>query len=167
MSEFDQIQQLIRLKRHEQPSPDFVDDFVRTFHQRQRAELLQQSARGLLWERITTYFEDLMTPKHGWAFASALAVAALVFTLKPTDTGKGQIVSSKPGAASVVPVNAAGAQEVPKADERYLIAGHYKGGLGDELNASPKNSALQPQLPANKPQGSLLPAGFSADVQSR
>jgi hypothetical protein len=54
MSEFEDIQRLIRLKRYETPGEDFVEDFVTQFHQRQRSEMLRQSARGLLWERLAT-----------------------------------------------------------------------------------------------------------------
>ncbi len=76
MSEFEDIQRLIRLKRYETPGEDFVEDFVTQFHQRQRSEMLRQSARGLLWERLATYFEDLVSPK--WATAGGAACVAAV-----------------------------------------------------------------------------------------
>jgi hypothetical protein len=71
MTEFQEIQRLIRLKRFETPGEDFVEDFVSQFRERQRSELLRQSARGLLWERVNTYFEHLVAPK--WALAAATA----------------------------------------------------------------------------------------------
>ena len=166
MSEIDPIQQLIRLKRHEQPPVDFVEDFLRTFHQRQRAELLQQSARGLLWERLTTYFEDLMTPKLGWAFASVLAIGAVVYSIKPTgDNSSLQIASNASEHVTTVGVPSA----VSAADERYLISGHYKGGLADDLNTRPRtNSALQSAERDSRINGSMLPAGLriSDDVMT-
>lgn len=76
MSEFENIQQLIRLKRYETPGEDFVEDFVTQFRERQRSELLRQSARDLLWERVTTYFHDLVTPR--WAMATATASIAVL-----------------------------------------------------------------------------------------
>jgi hypothetical protein len=63
MSEFEDIQRLIRLKRFEAPKEDFVEDFLAKFHERQRSELLRQSSLSLLWERVTTYFDDLVTPR--------------------------------------------------------------------------------------------------------
>ena len=76
MTEFQDIQRLIRLKRFETPGEDFVEDFVSQFRERQRSEMLRQSARGLLWERVTTYFEHLISPK--WATAGATAAVCLL-----------------------------------------------------------------------------------------
>ncbi|HYF37975.1 MAG TPA: hypothetical protein VD994_21915 [Prosthecobacter sp.] len=78
MTEFQEIQRLIRLKRFETPGEDFVEDFVNQFRERQRSELLRQSARGLLWERVNTYFEHLVAPK--WAMAGATAVLCFLGT---------------------------------------------------------------------------------------
>lgn len=76
MTEFQDIQRLIRLKRFETPGEDFVEDFLSQFKERQRSELLRQSARGLLWERVSTYFENIMSPK--WATAAATAAVCLL-----------------------------------------------------------------------------------------
>jgi|SRR6476661_6835098 hypothetical protein len=76
MTEFQDIQRLIRLKRFETPGEDFVEDFVSQFRERQRSELLRQSARGLLWERLNTYLEHLFAPK--WATAGATAAFCLL-----------------------------------------------------------------------------------------
>ncbi|MDZ4287688.1 MAG: hypothetical protein U0984_07010 [Prosthecobacter sp.] len=78
MTEFQDIQRLIRLKRFENPGEDFVEDFVNQFRERQRSEMLRQSARGLLWERLTTYFEHLLAPK--WVTAAATAAICLLGT---------------------------------------------------------------------------------------
>lgn len=78
MTEFQDIQRLIRLKRFETPGEDFVEDFVSQFRERQRSEMLRQSARGLLWERVSMYFEHLLAPK--WATAGATAAICLVGT---------------------------------------------------------------------------------------
>jgi len=75
MSEFQDIQRLMRLKRFEMPGEDFVEDFVTQFRERQRSELLRQSARGLLWERVSTYFDDLISPK--WATIAATAAVSV------------------------------------------------------------------------------------------
>jgi hypothetical protein len=78
MSEFDNLQRIIRLKRFETPGEDFVEDFVARFRERQRSELLRQSARGLLWERMVTFWEDLVSPR--WTMAVATTCVALVAT---------------------------------------------------------------------------------------
>ena len=78
MTEFQDIQRLIRLKRFEAPNEDFVEDFVTQFRERQRSELLRQSARGLLWERLNTYVEHFVSPK--WATAATTAAVCLVGT---------------------------------------------------------------------------------------
>ncbi|SKA97767.1 hypothetical protein SAMN02745166_02611 [Prosthecobacter debontii] len=75
MNDFENIQRLLRLKRYETPGEDFVEDFVTQFRERQRSELLRQSARGLLWERVNTFFSDLVSPK--WATAAATAAFAI------------------------------------------------------------------------------------------
>ncbi len=99
MSDFEDIQNLIRLKRHEQPSPDFVDDFVHSFQQRQRAELLNNSARGLLWERVTTYFDGLLAPKWAMAGAAAVAMLGTAIVLRPANQG-GSAFASNGGASA-------------------------------------------------------------------
>jgi len=76
MNEFENIQRLLRLKQYETPGDDFVEDFVTQFRERQRSELLRQSARGLLWERVNTFLSDLISPK--WATATATAAFAIV-----------------------------------------------------------------------------------------
>lgn len=71
MSEFEDIQRLIRLKRFEQPGEGFTEDFLRDFHQRQRAEMLRQSSLELMWERTTTWWSNLLVPKWGMVGAAA------------------------------------------------------------------------------------------------
>ena len=45
------------------------------FRERQRGELLRQSARGLLWERVSTYMDYFVAPK--WVTAAATAAVCL------------------------------------------------------------------------------------------
>lgn len=86
MSDFEQIRQLIRLKRHEAPPKDFVDRFMENFQYRQRSELLRQSAHGLLWERLRMFVDELMVPR--WATAAgALMIACGAAWLMVPGTG--------------------------------------------------------------------------------
>jgi len=76
MSEFEDIQRLIRLKRFEQPEEGFTENFIQKFHQRQRAEMLQQSSLELFWERVTTWWAHRLMPKWSMA-ATAVAICAM------------------------------------------------------------------------------------------
>ncbi len=146
MSDFEDIQRLLRLKRYEKPSEDFVEDFVRQFQHRQRQELLRHSARGLLWERVNTYFEGLFVPRWRWAGATAVALVTIFMVFKPGATVKGGSDASDQFAARYQERQA----PISDADvERYLISRHFDGGLGNELtpvNFGPEN------YPQNRPQ---------------
>ena len=76
MSEFENIQRLMRLKRFEQPEEGFTEKFLKEFHQRQREEMLRQSSLQLFWERASTWWNNLMVPK--WALATATAAVCLM-----------------------------------------------------------------------------------------
>lgn len=168
MSDFEDIQRLIRLKRHEQPPPGFVEDFVGQLQHRQRAELLQQSARGLLWERINTYFEGLFAPKWGFAGATVMALVAVFFVFKPaSSTERGFEVSGVNVTEGIEPISE---QEARKfhAEQRQLMARHYQGGLADEaeLSGLADQDRSYNVLPASQQHsdGGLLPTGLQMDM---
>lgn len=73
------IQDLIRLKRHEQPEEGYFDDFLTEFQQRQRSEMLNTSARGLFFERVKARFSELGAFK--WVAGAGLAYAAVALML--------------------------------------------------------------------------------------
>ncbi len=154
MSEFEDIQRLIRLKRYERPSDDFVEDFVCQFQHRQRQELLQHSARGLLWERVNTYFEGLFAPKWRWAGATAVALVTVFAVFRPGTSSDRGLASS-----DSVPVAQKSGLQAPISDaevERYLISRHFDGGLGNENGiAQGPDGTLVP-----RPAQSILPAGY-------
>ncbi|CAN5732934.1 hypothetical protein BH11VER1_BH11VER1_07970 [soil metagenome] len=160
MSEFEDVQNLIRLKRHEQPSEAFVEDFLASFHQRQRVEMLNHSARGLLWERVTTYFDGLFAPKLSWAGAMAVAAVGgfVVFnTMNPKVAG---LADNKSSAELKLPASKARLE--PISDEevrRYLISRHNEGGLADESERTASIKGI------TQVEGSLLPAGFKLDIE--
>ncbi|MDB4673681.1 hypothetical protein OAF27_02590 [Verrucomicrobiales bacterium] len=76
--EFTDLQKLLQLKRHEKPGDHYFENFIDDFHSRQRSALLNQSARGLLLERIGTYLSGGTKPilASGVAFA-AVAVGGI------------------------------------------------------------------------------------------
>ncbi len=108
MSEFEDIQRLIRLKRFEQPEEGFTENFLHQFHQRQRAEMLQQSSLELFWERVTTWWNNLLVPKWGMVAAAASVCAMSLWLLsRPVENSSAALT-----AAPVVPEKAF----VPKLD---------------------------------------------------
>lgn len=164
MSDFEDIQRIIRLKRHEQPPPGFVEDFVGRLQHRQRADLLQQSARSLLWERINTRFEGLFAPKWGFAGATVMALVAVFFVFKPSDSSDrdGFEVSKVNVLEGVDPISQ---EEVERylTIERHRMSRHYQGGFGDEIADQDRSYILPPISSQQSPNG-LLPAGFQMDV---
>ncbi|NNC90508.1 MAG: hypothetical protein HKN82_18795 [Akkermansiaceae bacterium] len=98
MSEPQEVQNLLRLKRYEQPSEEYFDDFLEEFHRRQREDLMKTSARSLFVERLTVWFRELGMAK--WAYGAGLAYAALMvgFVLWPKGSHEPM---AAPGATSL------------------------------------------------------------------
>jgi hypothetical protein len=159
MSEFEDIQRLLRLKRYEKPPEDFVEDFVRQFQHRQRQELLRHSARGLLWERVNTYFEGLFAPKWRWAGATAVALVLTAVIFRPGSPVTGGNKASDQVASRNFNYSE---KQAPISDaevERYLISRHFEGGLGNELtpvNYGPEVTPVQQNRPAPSLKQDLL-----------
>ncbi len=72
---FLRVQQLIALKRHEQPDDAYFEEFLDEFHRRQRQELLRRSSFSLFCERLGTWFSG--TNKWNIVWGGGLAYAAL------------------------------------------------------------------------------------------
>lgn len=110
MSEFEDIQRLIRLKRYEQPEEGFTEKFLEQFHQRQRAEMLQKSSLALFMERVGTWWENLLVPKWGMAMAAAAVCAVSVWMVaQPAKTNSATAATTAAPAAQEKPF-------VPKMD---------------------------------------------------
>ncbi len=157
MSEFEDIQRLIRLKRHELPPQDFVEDFVSSLKERHRSELLQGSARGLLWERVTTYFADLFNPKWAYAGATALGLISAVWLVIP-QTAPQQLAKNTSAGARSADVRAFDGKQENGDVQRNLISHHYGGGFADEQN-------VQPVKFTDTLQGGVQTAGFKGDLE--
>lgn len=99
MDEFDKIQKLIRLKQYESPGEEFVDDFIAKFRERQRAEMLKQSALSLFWEQVKMHFSE--APGQKWALAAAAIMVLLAgsWMMRP-QRGSGGDVAVVDGAAT-------------------------------------------------------------------
>ena len=106
MSEFEDLEKLIRLKRYEKPPEDYYEQFFREFQSRQRSEMLRQSAHGLFFERISAYLWGLGNRRWLYAGGAAYASVMIVFFLMPdsekfasSDDGEPVILEMKVPAA--------------------------------------------------------------------
>lgn len=110
------MHKIIKLKRYEQPPEGYYEDFLREFHRRQRAELLNPSLSTLLLERLSGLFSELRVPAMAFAGAAAVAVIASVAIIRETprqETSRAYSVSYNPNASySQVPVTVQNMQPV-------------------------------------------------------
>lgn len=151
MTEFEDIQRLVRLKRHELPPEGFVDGFITAFHERQRSELLKQSARSLFWERLTTFFEGRPMANmavSGAAIIALVAVAAVSLPSGKTDTAIRGVELALDGGLLVDGVSpfAFGSEVTSEQNGELsplLLSKHFAGGYADEARANFANEVSQ------------------------
>jgi hypothetical protein len=72
----EEIGTLLALKRHERPEDGYFDDFLREFHQRRRAEEVQQRGLAGWWRKASAWVSDLGGSK--WAYGLGFAYATIV-----------------------------------------------------------------------------------------
>ncbi len=98
MKDSDEVQQLLRLKRYETPGEEYFDSFLNDFKDRQRSELLSRSARSILTERVTVWFDELGSAKWlvpAGAAAAAIGVGVFVNTRQPADNNMPQGIAGR------------------------------------------------------------------------
>ena len=118
---------LLRLKNHEQPPDGYFEDFARTFHDRQRAELLTVSVWRMLADRTATAFYDwraALQPRFLYPLGAACAaVVVTALALRPTSfttTPAGALTTAQtrpslqPGAILPVPATTAATTAWPR-----------------------------------------------------
>ena len=74
--EFQDLQRLLRLKRHEAPPPAYFEDFMVEFHRRQREELLRRPLWRLALDRFEAAMPTFSPVRYAYAGATAMAVVA-------------------------------------------------------------------------------------------
>lgn len=83
MREDDQISKLLRLKRYEQPPPEYFEKFLREFHRRQRAEMLRRPAWRIALDRLQALLSHMTFSQMSYGTATvAVLVSAGVITVK-------------------------------------------------------------------------------------
>ena len=76
----DEISRLLRLKRFEQPPPEYFENFLHEFHRRQREELLRQPLWRIAWDRMTAFFNEQTASNYAYGAATALVLLAATIT---------------------------------------------------------------------------------------
>ena len=96
---------LLRLKNHEQPPDGYFEDFARTFHDRQRTELLTVSVWRMLADRTATAFYDwraALQPRLLYPLGAACAaIVVTALALRPTSS-----TTAPEGALTTAPARA-------------------------------------------------------------
>jgi hypothetical protein len=72
----EQLSALLRLKRFEQPPPEYFETLLEEIHRRQRAELLRRPLWRIGWERMQTLFGE--HSMGGLAYAGAMTAALVL-----------------------------------------------------------------------------------------
>src|SRR4029077_12836265 len=84
MDEFNdnEIARLLRLKRYEQPPPDYFENFLHEFHRRKRDELLRESLWSICVDRVRDFvFRHNLRPLAGYSAAVAVIVCAAAISI--------------------------------------------------------------------------------------
>jgi hypothetical protein len=110
MDHFDdkELSALLRLKRYEQPSPEYFENFLHEFHRRQRDELLRQPLWRICLDRAHDFMLRLNVPALGSypAAVTAALVCAAVISLKVYQAPEPVRISAQAGPALTAPANA-------------------------------------------------------------
>ncbi len=70
-----QLQALLRLKRHDHPEPDYFHDLLKNVQRRQREEMLRRPAWSLALERVRVFWASL---QMDWRYAGTMAAVVLL-----------------------------------------------------------------------------------------
>jgi hypothetical protein len=92
----EQLTALLRLKRYEQPPPEYFDRLLQDIHRRQRTELLRQPLWKIAAERMHTFFSEHSMGHVSYAGALAVVLVggiAVIGLLTPSSGLKERVES--------------------------------------------------------------------------
>ena len=93
----DEISRLLRLKRFEQPPPEYFETFLQQFKDRQRSQLLREPALRIAWDRVCAFLGEQMPARIGYGLAStAVLVAAAIASFNILESRPVEVVASAP-----------------------------------------------------------------------
>ncbi|MEP6668219.1 MAG: hypothetical protein ABJF10_03650 [Chthoniobacter sp.] len=131
----EQLSALLRIKRFEQPPPQYFDRLLQDIHRRQRSELLRRPLWKIAAERLQTFFSEHSMGHLSYAGALAAVMVVGVAGIGLMTSG-GTVVAPSPGYA--------------KAGGSTLVAAAAPKLLNIE-NAKPQFDLDTPSLPTAQP----------------
>jgi len=103
------ISKLLRIKRFEQPPPEYFESFLQEFKDRQRAQLLRDPAWRIALDRLWAYLGEQMPARLGYGLASAaVLVAAGIASFNIIESRPVEVVAAReeaPAAAQTAATN--------------------------------------------------------------
>lgn len=105
MSEFDDIQKLIRLKRYEQPPEGYFDDFLLEFQRRQRTEMLRRPLWQIAWERANLWLDGFRVPAIAYASILVAAIGVTGILLNSPGTAPSMVASAGSQGPNIAPAS--------------------------------------------------------------
>jgi hypothetical protein len=95
MPDENDIQNLLKLKRYEQPSPEYFENFLREFQHRQRADLIREPLWKIAYHRVQAFFSEPVMGQFAYAGATAaVLLVAGVASLQILNNGNGDSTSA-------------------------------------------------------------------------
>lgn len=145
MNDSDDVQRLIRLKRYESPGDEYFQSFMEEFKERQRSEMLKQSSRALLFERISMWFDESGGARRlvpAGAFAAAAVGAGLYFATAGSGDATAPAIAGVPAdtsPASPAPyfIPPAAGEDTPIELQLPARGNRVPGVTDDHLSAAP------------------------------
>ena len=98
------LQKLLRLKRYEQPGPEYFEKFLAEFQRRQRTEIVKQPLRKLVMERVQSFLQQVSLASYGYAGATAaVLVTAGIISANILNAPAGQTAAVASDSSSAAP----------------------------------------------------------------
>jgi len=166
----EQLTALLRLKRYEQPPPEYFARLLQDVHRRQRTELLQRPLWKIALERMQTFFSEHSMGNTSYAGAMAVALVggiAVIRLMTPSDTLKDQAQSTSAVALAAASQASAAASHASVATSRAsaIVSPWEDSVLGLRNAAMPKLVTQPLQTPDAALQSSVREPRYVIDAR--